>query len=110
MTSTMLTMFYVDWSLPKKQGKPVEDGPRVPRIMSRRITIQERTSAWQSKPMDTYDSFEDAAANGWYPSEQACLDAELRDLRAEAGECARREHLVVAMRPKVARRARKKGP
>lgn len=102
MTSTMLTMYRVDWRLPKKRGKEVA-GPRVLEIASRYITLRERRSSWDCLPLDTYEDLAHAAREGWYPTPEAALEGSLAYYRAEKKHAQRRIALVQA---EQARRAK----
>lgn len=104
MTSTLLTLYRVDWRLPKRRGKEIKDRPRVLEITSKHITLRERRSSWDCLPLDCYEDLAHAAREGWYPTPEAALQGSLDYYRAELEHAQRRIALVEAEQTKRAAR------
>ncbi len=89
MTSTLLTLWKIEWN--------GEVGQMRPRVRSQVFTIRESRGPWDCPGLSEFFSLERAAAEGWHKSEALAIAAELADYDAERRECARREKLVRAM-------------
>lgn len=104
MTSTMVTLYKVEWSARVKSAKHA--GGAVPKVVSRVYTVRERRAAWDCPGLFEFFSHEDAARAGWHPSAERALAAAANAAEQERADAERRAALLFAAHAaEVARRA-----